>query len=454
MAALSTSRRARTGLARMLALATLLLPVVALAGPVGEQVVRGNVSFSRQGDLTVIRASDNSIINYQNFDIARQETVRFIQPSAAARVLNRIKGAAPTRIDGALLANGHVYIVNPAGVYFGPSAIVDVAGIHAAAGNISNEDFLAGIDRFVGVVGEVVNRGTILGEAVTLVGTRVANYGSIVAERGSVVMAAGEEVLVGRRDGHIFAKVTAPATKGGVENSGSVQAPGGTVLLGVGDTYSLAIQQGAVVQARTIKAQGGKGSTVEVAGTVQADPGGTILIGGDFQGAGDMPHSEVTFIGPQALLSAPDGTVVVWSDRLTVFAGAIEAALAEVSSAGTLVFQGNVAALSGSSTGGGARLLNGALGEKGWIIFSHNRVIDNVASAGTTGANGGRGGGVHVTGPALVSDNLFQNNWGCSAPPQGGYYYGGYGGGLRYGNRGFEIRFGRTDRSFRFAFRV
>lgn len=94
------------------------------------------------------------------------------------------------------------------------------------------------------------------------------------------------------------------------------------------------------------------------------------------------------------------------------------------------LFQGNVAALSGSATGGGARLLNGALGEKGWIIFSHNRVIDNVASAGPTGANGGRGGGVHVTGPALVSDNLFQNNWASSAPPQGGYYYGGYGGAL------------------------
>jgi len=94
------------------------------------------------------------------------------------------------------------------------------------------------------------------------------------------------------------------------------------------------------------------------------------------------------------------------------------------------LFQGNVAALSGSGTGGGARLLNGGLGEIGWIIFSHNRVIDNVASAGPTGANGGRGGGVHVTGPALVSDNLFQNNWGCSAPSQGGYYYGGYGGAL------------------------
>ena len=94
------------------------------------------------------------------------------------------------------------------------------------------------------------------------------------------------------------------------------------------------------------------------------------------------------------------------------------------------LFQGNVAAPSGSGTGGGARILNGSLGENGWIVFSHNQVLDNVASAGPTGANGGRGGGVHITGPALVSHNLFQNNWANSASPQGGYYYGGYGGGL------------------------
>jgi filamentous hemagglutinin family protein len=87
---------------------------VALAAPSGEQVVRGDVSFDRQGSLTVIEASDGSIIQYDGLDILRHETVQFVQPDEAARVLNRVLGTDPTQIDGSLLANGLVYIVNPA----------------------------------------------------------------------------------------------------------------------------------------------------------------------------------------------------------------------------------------------------------------------------------------------------------------------------------------------------
>src|SRR5262245_50673922 len=57
-----------------------------LAGPEGAQVARGDVRITRNGAETVIRAGNNSIINYRSFDIARHETVRFIQPSASSRV--------------------------------------------------------------------------------------------------------------------------------------------------------------------------------------------------------------------------------------------------------------------------------------------------------------------------------------------------------------------------------
>src|SRR5437868_14946911 len=74
----------------------------ALAGPEGAAVVRGNVSISRDGAPTLIRAGRNSIINYRSFDIGSGESVRFIQPAASSRVLNRITTACPTRIDGGL----------------------------------------------------------------------------------------------------------------------------------------------------------------------------------------------------------------------------------------------------------------------------------------------------------------------------------------------------------------
>lgn len=233
---------------------------IALAGPRGERVQRGSAEFIRNGDTTIIRAADRTIINYSSFDITGDQTVRFIQPSADARVLNRINGAAPTRIDGVLQANGLVYIVNPAGVIFGANAFVDVGGIHAAAGAITDRDFLRGIDRFTGLSGEVINHGHIQGGAIHLLGQRVANHGAIVADRGVVTMLSGNDIYIGERGGQIFVRidgetlnadakpgrgdgrVVSAADTPAVENTGSVQATGGRVSLGAGDAYSLAVR--------------------------------------------------------------------------------------------------------------------------------------------------------------------------------------------------------------------
>ena len=99
------------------------LATTALAQPQGTQVVRGDATITRSGSLTQIRAANNTILNHRSFDIASGDSVQFIQPGANARVLNRITGATPTRIDGSLLANGKVYLVNPAGVFFGQGAV-------------------------------------------------------------------------------------------------------------------------------------------------------------------------------------------------------------------------------------------------------------------------------------------------------------------------------------------
>ena len=156
-----------------------LLASAAVAGPEASRVVRGDVTITRQGAETVIRAGRNSIIDYRSFDIARGETVRFQQPDAAARVLNRVQSAQPTRIDGSLLANGRVYIVNPSGVLFGATARVDVAGLYAAAGRLSDSDFVRGLDRFTDLSGRVVNEGSITADFVGLLGRGVGNTGSI-----------------------------------------------------------------------------------------------------------------------------------------------------------------------------------------------------------------------------------------------------------------------------------
>ncbi len=78
------------------------------------QVVQGQASFQQKGTTTLIHVDHNTIIEYDQFNIAAAETVQFIQPNSSARVLNRVLGHDPARIDGTLLAKGSVSLVNPA----------------------------------------------------------------------------------------------------------------------------------------------------------------------------------------------------------------------------------------------------------------------------------------------------------------------------------------------------
>ncbi|MHC4946184.1 MAG: two-partner secretion domain-containing protein, partial [Planctomycetota bacterium] len=75
------------------------------AGVKDGRVVQGQAAFQRNGNLTTIRASDKSIIEYSNFSIASFETVRFIQPHNLSKVLNRVLGPDPSRINGTLRSN-------------------------------------------------------------------------------------------------------------------------------------------------------------------------------------------------------------------------------------------------------------------------------------------------------------------------------------------------------------
>ena len=108
------------------------LPLYLQALPDQREVTKGNVSFDEIGKELKITASDGAVISYSNgFNIGADETVRFLQPSSNARVLNQIYGSSPSEINGQLIANGAVYLVNEAGVIFGQSAVVEVGKLQA-----------------------------------------------------------------------------------------------------------------------------------------------------------------------------------------------------------------------------------------------------------------------------------------------------------------------------------
>jgi len=382
----------------------------AWAGPQGARVIRGDVKFNRTGDLTVITASNGSIINYSRFDILRQETVEFVQPSAAARCLNRILSSEPTFIDGTLRSNGIIYFVNPNGILFGRNSMVDVGGMYAAAGQITDQSFLRNVNQFVAANGSVTNYGLLRGGTLCLIGRQVGNYGSILADRGLVAMASGKDILVGKRDGHLFVQVevspadaAAPASGVGVHNAGSIQAPGGQAVLAAGDMFSMAVKQSGLIKARDVTVDGGPRGAVEVTGTLDASAsqpgqkggtvrvlgneilllgahinasgeagGGTVLVGGDFRGGGNVPTAAHTFVDSHTLIEADalsvgdGGKVIIWADDATYYFGALTArggplggngGLAEVSGHHYLVFDG-AADLKASAGGLGSLFLD------------------------------------------------------------------------------------------------
>ncbi len=363
-----------------------VVSVPAIAGPQGEQVVHGTARFERAGNSTTITTSDRAIINYDSFNLNRNESVRFIQPGSESRVLNRIQSAMPTSIDGSIFANGNVYFVNRAGIYFGPNAVVNVGGIYAAAGSITNQDFLNNVNRFTDLSGEVVNRGVInASREAHLVGQRVANFGRVVAPDGMITMAAGDDVLLGEQGGKVFARISGSvgsAGDRGVENHGVIDAGSGQVIAGVGDHFALALYDTSVIRGGSVRVAGGENSTVRVRGEIDASNavgkggsidvlggriglygadldasgatgGGEIHVGGDYQGVGDRLRSSVTLVDGATTLSANAGTqgdagrIIVWSDQATVFRGDINAkgprkgGFAEVSSLGFLDFNGS-----------------------------------------------------------------------------------------------------------------
>ncbi len=204
----------------------------------------GGVSFDNPAaGVTNITAPDNAIIDYASFNVGVGESVNFIQPGADARVLNRIHDSMPSQINGTITANGIVYLVNPSGVIFGPNAVVDAAAIFAAAGSISDSDFLSGLSKFDNLTGPVHNHGTIHAQTLAaLLGHEVINTGTISVPNGTAILASGSSVYIGSPLGGVMVQLqVTPRTDndGGVAQEGTVIAQ--ELSLVSGDMFALAI---------------------------------------------------------------------------------------------------------------------------------------------------------------------------------------------------------------------
>ncbi|HSA30551.1 MAG TPA: filamentous hemagglutinin N-terminal domain-containing protein [Candidatus Omnitrophota bacterium] len=367
----SFGRFFRAGLALCFFLHVSGLPALAVDVqelPTGGTIVSGSGDISQSGSgMTVNQYTDRMIADWNTFNIGQDAAVQFIQPASSSVALNRIFDQNPSQIFGNLSANGQVFLLNSAGIIFGPSAQVNVGGLVASSLNISDENFLNGnfIFENAGAAGMVLNQGQILsgeGGYVALLSPVVRNEGQISSSEGSVLMAAGDKVSLDFfGDQLINYNVEEGAVDALAENKQLIKADGGLIVmtaLAKDELTNAVVNNDGVLEAKGISEQGGRiflaageNGQVTIAGTVDVSSegsiggkvvatgervlveegaevlargstgGGEIYAGGGWQGsdpeiyeATGVVISNGALLDASATESGDGGTVVAWSD--------------------------------------------------------------------------------------------------------------------------------------------
>ena len=283
---------------------------MAYAAPQGGQVSggQGNISTPDANTTLINQQSQNLSVNWQSFNVAKQELVQFKQPNKNATALNRIFDQNPSQIFGTIKANGNVLLINPAGVFFSPTAHVNVNSLVASSLNVSDEDFFAGNYKFKAAPGTeggmVVNQGVLeaaTGGSVSLVGGAVKNEGVILAQAGQVNLVAGNQATMDF-DGDGLMQFTvdkevlqnAQALDSAVKNTGTIEANGGSVLLAgsaAAEIFSNVVNNEGVIKAGRIENKGGvvrlvgmgSGSSVLNTGTIDVSAVDSTSDGGSVE---------------------------------------------------------------------------------------------------------------------------------------------------------------------------
>ena len=276
----------------------MVLLAMALGGsvqamPSGGTIRSGNGSIVEQGQtMTVQQNSNRMAIDWTQFNIAKNETVRYTQPDKNAVALNRVTGGQQSLIEGNLNANGHVFLVNPNGVVFGKNASVDVGGLVASTARLADDTmnhFGSSQDSLnLAVDNEnnaaVINEGIIKaqGGLVALHASNVENSGTITDDGGTVALTAAKNLnLSSDADGKLNFTVDGTLARAQSLNSGTLKADGGYVVMtakSAGDVLSTVVNNSGTIEAKTLRKNekgqilldGGDNGQVEVSGTLDA----------------------------------------------------------------------------------------------------------------------------------------------------------------------------------------
>lgn len=288
---LQSLRRRHLASALVAAMAMPIAPAVAQSLPSSGNVVSGSASIEYSGNNVVItQTTKGAIINWGDFSIGYGYGATFDQQFGASSVtLNRVVGfgygygGSASFIDGNLTSNGSVFLINPSGITFGSGAVLNVGSVVASTMDITNANFLTGVDsghyQFepmtnVGAQTVMVYNGaqinTSAAGTVALLGRQILNQGDITTPGGSVLFGSAENVTLDfQGDGLTMLTITGP----GIAKPGSFgcpslpcPAPVNPALINVGTITA----DGGQILMRTAMTSGGVGGNIIAGGTLRA----------------------------------------------------------------------------------------------------------------------------------------------------------------------------------------
>ncbi|WP_309143834.1 filamentous hemagglutinin N-terminal domain-containing protein [Oscillatoria sp. HE19RPO] len=216
----------------------------------GTQVTpQGNHFHIQGGQLS--KDGANLFHSFQQFGLTQGQIANFLSNPKIRNILGRVVGGDPSFINGLIQVSGgnsNLFLVNPAGILFGPNASLNLPG-----------DFLAttatgiglGDDQWLNVLGEnqwamlvgeprhfsfgglqpgaVANLGHLTlqpGSNLTLLGGTVLNAGTFSVPGGSITLAAvpGDSVVSLSQTGHLLTLSIAREALGGTADSSDALA--------------------------------------------------------------------------------------------------------------------------------------------------------------------------------------------------------------------------------------
>lgn len=409
--------------------------------PINGVVSAGAASIAQTGSannpvLVIQQASERAAINWSNFNIGRDASVNFQQPSVNSVILNRVLDGNPSQIFGNLSANGQVFLLNPSGIIFGSTASVDVGAIVASTHSLSDADFMAGRNIFSrnGATGKIVNEGAIqtqLGGYIALLAPEVQNDGILLAQSGTIALAAGETVTLNFNPANSKVDLlVAPSTVNTlIENKKIIKAPGGEVIVSAQGYNELAA--GVIKNSGNISVNGSANSIAKVGGRILLDASDLVVQTGSVTATSENDNGGSIVINANKVdnsgildvsTAANDfkaGNISITGDDITLAAGTEIKAVGGAGGGTILVggdWQGSgnlrqaiklafdeMATIDASAfnLGNGGKVVL-------WSDIKHANSFTNVQGSilARGGASGGNGGKVETSGHVLVADTL------------------------------------------------